>query len=177
MVYLVRSKDDLDQQLAQAQDKLVVIDFYANWCGPCKVIAPKLEELAQLYSDRAVVLKVNVDENEEITVEYNVTSMPTFVFIKGGEVVELFVGGNSDKLAKSMEKYVGEVVENPDQSIRGHSSSHLGGGASLNDSEVDSISAGPSATSGNSCDVGICDLGDRDPGRAVPEAKGAALEN
>jgi len=75
MVYLVRNKDDLDQQLALAEDKLVVIDFYANWCGPCKIIAPKLEELAQQYLDRAVVLKVNVDDNEDITVEYNLVAL------------------------------------------------------------------------------------------------------
>ncbi|EDW82493.1 ThioredoxinT [Drosophila willistoni] len=115
MVYLVQSKEDLDQQLSDAGEKLIVIDFYANWCGPCKIIAPKLEELAQQYAERAVVLKVNVDDNEEITVEYNITSMPTFVFIKNGEVLELFVGGNSDKLAKSMEKYVGDDGEHLQQ--------------------------------------------------------------
>ncbi|KAH8292730.1 hypothetical protein KR018_008922, partial [Drosophila ironensis] len=104
--YVVRSKDDLDQRLALAADKLVVIDFYANWCRPCNVIAPKLEELANHYSDRAMVLKVNVDENEELTEQYNVTSMPTFVFIKGGEVVELLVGCITAKLVKLMEKYI-----------------------------------------------------------------------
>ncbi|XP_017065989.1 thioredoxin-2 [Drosophila eugracilis] len=109
MVYLVRNKADLDQQLALAENKLVVIDFYATWCGPCEIIAPKLEELAEQYSDRAVVLKVDVDFNEDITVDYMVSSMPTFVFIKGGEVLEVFVGGNSEKLAKSMEKYVADV--------------------------------------------------------------------
>eukprot|EP00099_Drosophila_melanogaster_P010573 NP_001284881.1 thioredoxin T, isoform B [Drosophila melanogaster] len=111
MVYPVRNKDDLDQQLILAEDKLVVIDFYADWCGPCKIIAPKLDELAQQYSDRVVVLKVNVDENEDITVEYNVNSMPTFVFIKGGNVLELFVGCNSDKLAKLMEKHAGVYTD------------------------------------------------------------------
>ncbi|XP_044317077.1 thioredoxin-T [Drosophila rhopaloa] len=151
MVYLVRNKDDLDQQLARAEDKLVVIDFYANWCGPCKIIAPRLEELAQQYSDRAVVLKVNVDENEEITVDYNVTSMPTFVFIKCGEVLELFVGGNSDKLAKSMEKYVLDV----DSTEQRRSSSHLG--------SEDVCSAGPSASSSGSVnDVVICELSEHD---------------
>ncbi|KAM8718369.1 hypothetical protein ACLKA7_000182 [Drosophila subpalustris] len=114
MVHVVQSKEDFEQQLSNAGDKLIVIDFCANWCGPCKIIAPKLEELAAQYTERAVVLKVNVDDNEEITLEYNITSMPTFVFIKNGEVLEIFVGGNSDKLAKSMEKYVGDADE-PDE--------------------------------------------------------------
>ncbi|XP_001355410.2 thioredoxin-2 [Drosophila pseudoobscura] len=111
MVYLVQSKDDFDQQVTDAGDKLILIDFYANWCGPCKIISPKLEELAQQYADRAVVLKVNVDENEEITIRYNVTSLPTFVFIKTGTVVDCFVGCNSEKLAKTMEKYVGSECD------------------------------------------------------------------
>ncbi|ALC48357.1 Trx-2 [Drosophila busckii] len=115
MVHMVQSKEDFEEQLTNAGDKLIVIDFCANWCGPCKIIAPKLEELAIQYADRAVVLKVNVDENEEITNEYNITSMPTFVFIKSGEVLEVFVGGNSDKLVKSMEKYVGDVEASTDQ--------------------------------------------------------------
>lgn len=114
MVHVIQDKEDFEQQLSNAGDKLIVIDFCANWCGPCKIIAPKLEELAAQYTERAVVLKVNVDENEEITLEYNITSMPTFVFIKNGEVLEIFVGGNSDKLAKSMEKYVGDADE-PDE--------------------------------------------------------------
>lgn len=114
MVHVIQGKEDFEQQLLNARDKLIVIDFCANWCGPCKVIAPKLEELAAQYAERAVVLKVNVDENEEITAEYNITSMPTFVFIQNGVVLEVFVGGNSDKLAKSMEKYVGDADE-PDE--------------------------------------------------------------
>ncbi|XP_017009366.2 thioredoxin-T [Drosophila takahashii] len=152
MVYLVRNKEDLDQQLALAEDKLVVIDFYANWCGPCKIIAPKLEELAELYSDRAVVLKVNVDENEDITLDYNVTSMPTFVFIKAGEVLELFVGGNPDKLAKSMEKYVDDVAADVEATEQ----------RGLPGSE-DACSAGPSASSSGSVnDVVISELEEHD---------------
>jgi len=114
MVHVIQGKEDFEKQLLNARDKLIVIDFCANWCGPCKVIAPKLEELAAQYAERAVVLKVNVDENEEITAEYNITSMPTFVFMENGVVLEVFVGGNSDKLVKSMEKYVGDADE-PDE--------------------------------------------------------------
>lgn len=111
MAHVVENKDDFELRLSNAGDKLIVIDFCANWCGPCKIIAPKLEELAIQYAERAVVLKVNVDDNEEITGEYNITSMPTFVFIKNGEVLEVFVGGNSDKLVKTIEKYVGDADE------------------------------------------------------------------
>ncbi|XP_030378842.1 thioredoxin-2 [Scaptodrosophila lebanonensis] len=156
MVYLVQNKEDLDQQLADAGEKLIVIDFYANWCGPCKIIAPKLEELALQYADRAVVLKVNVDENEDITVEYNITSMPTFVFIKNGEVLEIFVGGNSDKLAKSMEKYVGGTDVPPEQ--------------------LQTVSSSPSESGASSS--GVCELRSHAEAECEPAMDGeGVLEN
>ncbi|XP_067636319.1 thioredoxin-2-like [Eurosta solidaginis] len=112
MVYTIQNKEDLDKKIEEASSsgQLIVIDFFANWCGPCKIISPKLEELATQYADKAVVLKVNVDDCEDIALEYNVTSMPTFVFIKNHQVIDVFVGGNSEKLVKNMEKYVGEPI-------------------------------------------------------------------
>ncbi|EDX01136.1 thioredoxin-T [Drosophila yakuba] len=150
MVYLVRNKADLDKQLTLAEGKLVVIDFYANWCGPCKIIAPKLEELAEQYSDRTVVLKVNVDENEDIAIEYNVTSMPTFVFIRAGDVLDVFVGCNAEKLSKSMEKYAASGSEPLHSSVQ------------LLESDEES-SANPSAASSDSeDDVVICEVSAHD---------------
>ncbi|XP_053949504.1 thioredoxin-2-like [Anastrepha ludens] len=112
MVYIIQNKEDLDKKIEEARSsgQLVVIDFFANWCGPCKIISPKLEELATQYADKAVVVKVNVDDCEEIALEYNVNSMPTFVFIKDNHIIDVFVGGNSEKLVKNMEKYVGEPI-------------------------------------------------------------------
>ncbi|XP_018336597.1 thioredoxin-2 [Agrilus planipennis] len=94
----IKDKDDFNSKLADAGDQLVVVDFYADWCGPCKMIAPKLEELAKEFANSIVVLKVSVDECEELTVEYNISSMPTFLFIKNKEVLSQFSGANYDKL-------------------------------------------------------------------------------
>ncbi|KAL9886665.1 thioredoxin T [Glossina fuscipes fuscipes] len=121
MTYSVQSKEDMEKQINEAGEKLIVIDFYASWCGPCKIISPKLEELSVQYSDKALVLKVNVDDCEEIALEYNVTSMPTFVFMKNRQIIDIFVGGNPEKLVKNMEKYVGGeplpvYVDNPIES-------------------------------------------------------------
>lgn len=84
---------------------MVVVDFYATWCGPCKVIAPKLEELQNTYQGKIVVLKVDVDENEELTSRFNIQSMPTFVFIKNGAQVDSFAGANAEKLEKFIDQY------------------------------------------------------------------------
>ncbi|XP_037929484.1 thioredoxin-2-like isoform X1 [Teleopsis dalmanni] len=104
MVYIVKNKTDFDQQLEDAGDKLVVVDFFAVWCGPCKMISPKLEELAKEHSEKVVVIKVDVDECEEIAMEYNVSSMPTFLFIKNKQVKEQFAGANAEKLASYIER-------------------------------------------------------------------------
>jgi len=104
MVYQVASSDDMKAKLAEAGDKLVVVDFFATWCGPCKMIAPQLEEHSKEKTD-IVFLKVDVDDNEDIAAEYDIASMPTFVFIKNGAVLGSFSGASLDKLKSSIEKY------------------------------------------------------------------------
>ncbi|KAH8249011.1 hypothetical protein KR032_005060 [Drosophila birchii] len=98
MVYQVKDKDDLQAQLTKSAGKLVVLDFFATWCGPCKMISPKLSELATQYAESIVVLKVDVDNCEDIAMEYNISSMPTFVFIKNGVKVEEFAGANAARV-------------------------------------------------------------------------------
>ena len=85
-VTAVESMDELKEKLAEAGDKLVVVDFHATWCGPCKMIAPKIALMADQYRD-VVFLKVDVDEAEDVAAEYHVSAMPTFKFIKNGKVV------------------------------------------------------------------------------------------
>ncbi len=73
-------------------DKLTVIDFWAEWCGPCRAIGPVIEELAKDYEGTVNIGKVNVDHNPEISMNYGITSIPAILFIKGGEVVDKLVG-------------------------------------------------------------------------------------
>nr|5DBQ_A Chain A, Thioredoxin [Anticarsia gemmatalis]5DBQ_B Chain B, Thioredoxin [Anticarsia gemmatalis] len=100
----IKDSDDLKTRLAEAGDKLVVIDFMATWCGPCKMIGPKLDEMAGEMQDSIVVVKVDVDECEDIATEYNINSMPTFVFVKNGKKIEEFSGANVDKLRNTILK-------------------------------------------------------------------------
>jgi thioredoxin 1 len=71
---------------------LVMVDFWAEWCGPCRAIAPVLEELAEASEGRVTLMKVNVDENHGLAVRYAIRSIPTIVFFKDGAVVDRVVG-------------------------------------------------------------------------------------
>jgi thioredoxin len=73
-------------------DKLAVIDFWAEWCGPCRAIGPVIEELSKEYEGKVKVGKVNVDHNPNVSVNYGITSIPAILFIKGGKVVDKQIG-------------------------------------------------------------------------------------
>ena len=73
-------------------DKLSLIDFWAEWCGPCRAIGPVVEELSKEYNGKVNVGKVNVDQNPNLSINYGITSIPAILFIKGGKVVDKQIG-------------------------------------------------------------------------------------
>ena len=72
--------------------KLVIVDFWATWCGPCRMISPILDELEEEMADQITVVKVNVDDADEIAAQYRIMSIPTLLFIKNGQIVDKTVG-------------------------------------------------------------------------------------
>ena len=80
------------EELVINSDKPVMLDFWAVWCGPCRMIAPIVEEMATEYEGKAVIGKVDVDNNQEVAMKYGIRNIPTVLFVKNGEVVDKQVG-------------------------------------------------------------------------------------
>ena len=74
------------------EDKLLVVDFYATWCGPCKKLSPTLDEVSEDLGEQVNIVKVDVDESEDLAMDYGIRSVPTVLFFKNGQQVDKFVG-------------------------------------------------------------------------------------
>ncbi len=97
--------DENFQTEVLSSDKPVLVDFWASWCMPCRMLAPTIDDVAQHYSDRAKIVKLNVDENMETSAKYNIKGIPTLLLFKGGEIKNQIVGATSkDHIVRMIDK-------------------------------------------------------------------------
>lgn len=100
------TKDNFEQEVLK-NEKLVLVDFWADWCGPCKRFGEVLHILNEEINDNVVIAKVNVDEEEELAKQFNIYSIPSIFIFKNGEIVEKFLGGKSkEDVKKILEKHI-----------------------------------------------------------------------
>lgn len=102
-VIVIDNKQQWDAEMANAAGKLVVVDFFATWCGPCRMMAPKFVAFSEKYTD-VVFFKVDVDKAGDLSAEYGISSIPAFFFFKDGKKLEEVIGA-SNKLETLIEKY------------------------------------------------------------------------
>ena len=100
----IKVTDEKFEEEVLKNEKPVLVDFWAEWCGPCRMIAPMIEELASEYDGKATIGKLDVDNNQESSVKFGVRSIPTLLIFKDGEIVDRHVGAvGKDILAKSID--------------------------------------------------------------------------
>jgi thioredoxin 1 len=104
--YIIELNDDNFQKKVLASDKLTVVDFWAEWCGPCRTVGPVIASLAKDYKGKINVGKVNVDNNARLSEKYNIRSIPTVLFIKNGKVLDMLIGAYpKSAYVKKIDKY------------------------------------------------------------------------
>jgi len=107
MAEIVHTSDANFQTDISEDNKLVIVDMWAEWCGPCKMIEPILEEVANGYSDKVKLVKLNIDHNQETPVKYGVMNIPTLLFFKNGKEVDRVIGAIPKRqLVKKIEEHL-----------------------------------------------------------------------
>ena len=92
----------------ETKEGWVLLDFWAEWCGPCRALSPVIDELAKSYEGRVKVCKINVDENQDTAAQFGIRGIPTVILFQNGEVVETLTGNNPQKIKELVQNTVGE---------------------------------------------------------------------
>ena len=103
MSVITLNKNNFDNEVINS-DKTVLIDFWASWCGPCRMMSPVIDQIAEEMGDNIKVGKINIDEERDLAIQYDVMSIPTFIVFKGGKEIDRSIGVQDKEEIKSMLK-------------------------------------------------------------------------
>lgn len=95
---VVELTDETFDNIVNTSDMPVLVDFWAPWCGPCKMMGPVIEEIAETYKDKAVICKLNTDDARDSAMEFGISSIPTLILFKNGQIEKKWVGVTSNKV-------------------------------------------------------------------------------
>lgn len=106
MAEVILNKENFETEVIKAEG-LVLVDFWASWCGPCKMLSPIVADIAENNSDKVKVCKINIDDEEELSDKYGIVSIPTLYFFKNGEVVDKSIGlVSKNDILQIVEKHI-----------------------------------------------------------------------
>ncbi|XP_075166676.1 thioredoxin-2-like [Haematobia irritans] len=115
-LFSIEHKDDFNNIIKEAGDRIIMFEFFAPWCGPCKILTTTLTDMAQEYQGKLLIVKIDVDEFEDLAVENNVTAMPTFLIMQNKKILHQFSSSNAENLQETVEKYAGK----PEGGVKGN---------------------------------------------------------
>jgi len=95
---VVELTDESFDEIVNSSDMPVLVDFWAPWCGPCKMMTPVIEEIADIYADKAVICKLNTDDSRDSAMEFGISSIPTLILFMNGQIEKKWVGLTSNKV-------------------------------------------------------------------------------
>jgi thioredoxin 1 len=124
MVRVINSQEELVAAQEESNNNVFLLDFYADWCGPCRRLTPKLEELAEQYKDIVTILKVNVDDAEDVSKNHRISCMPTLVYVVNGQVFEdlRIEGADEDKIIQNLNFCVNYIQKSKQESTESSNS-------------------------------------------------------
>ena len=104
MTKIINTKEQFTEEVLNNK-RLVLVDFYATWCGPCMMLAPTIDEISEEYKDKVEVVKVNIDDNQELAIKYNIMSIPTLALFKEGNLDTMLIGLRSkEEIVRMLEE-------------------------------------------------------------------------
>ncbi|KAM7347482.1 thioredoxin-2-like [Cochliomyia hominivorax] len=106
LIKTIENRQEFENLLQTLKDKFIIVEFFAKWCGACKILAMKFQELAENYQEKLQVFKIDIDDLEELAIEYDVTVMPSFMIMKNGLKLEQYEGSKPEQFDNMVKKYL-----------------------------------------------------------------------